>query len=74
MFAAAFIGLTVVSFTILARLGAPVPDALLIAGWKIFGFCLLSMGWAGLACATAAPPALGALTMMTAGFKFVQAA
>ena len=73
MFAAAFIGLTIGSLTIMAKLGAAVPEPALIFGWRLFGFSLLSA--AGLVLPTCSPEAtstaLGALGMFTAGLRLI---
>ncbi len=73
MFAAAFIGLTIFSLTLLAKLGAAVPEPLLVYGWRLFGFVLLGVGGTSLVSAPAATAALGAMTMLTAGASLVSA-
>ena len=73
MFAAAFIGLTIVSFTILAMLGAPIPEPALVFGWRLFGVSLLSMASLTLpSCSCdATSTLLGAMGMFTAGLKLI---
>ncbi|MBI3893290.1 MAG: hypothetical protein HY303_17365 [Candidatus Wallbacteria bacterium] len=71
MFAAAFIGLTVFSLSLMARFGASVPQPLLVYGWRLFGLALLSVGGVMLFGASAAAEALGSMTMLTFGAHFV---